>query len=157
MPIKLLTAVNNYPYDFYGIVVMSELLELRSWVCRSEVALDLEKGIELQVLLKSSPYRTFSPLPVTCSFLHSRKITVFWTISLELEVISKSSAMKMKLFTHVSYDVAFKLVDWKRRKKSWPKWTQEKDRGIEQMIFMTDWEFQSQQLKWWTWDHWKWK
>lgn len=115
------------------------------------------EGIELQVLLKSSPNRTFSPLPVTCSFLHSRKITVFWTISLELEVISKSSAMKMKLFTHFSYDVAFKLVDWKRRKKSWPKWTQEKDRGIEQMIFMTDWEFQSQQLKWWTWDHWKWK
>ena len=81
------------------------------------MALDLETGIELHVLLKSSPYRTFSPLPVTCSFLRSRKMSLL-TIRLELEVISKSSVMKMKLFTHSLYDVAFKLVDWKRRKKS---------------------------------------
>lgn len=75
------------------------------------MALDLEKGIELQVLLQTSLDCTFSIPPVTCFFLQSRKIAAFCTISLELEVVSKSSAMKAKLFTHPFYDVTFKLVD----------------------------------------------
>lgn len=70
------------------------------------MALDLEKGIELQVR-----DCTFSIPPVTCFFLQCGKIAAFWTIRLELEVVSKSSAVKMKLIVHPSYDVIFKLVD----------------------------------------------
>lgn len=80
-------------------------------MCWSEVTLDLEMGMENEVLLQSSLDLRFSIPPATCFFLEIRKTSSLLDYQTELVAVSKPSAKKMKLFIHSFCGVAFKFLD----------------------------------------------